>query len=102
MSEEGGRRTDDRIMDRLDRITSEIHEVRVSLQSLRGDDQALSQAVASIDKFVNRLEARIDSVLEQDLPRRVGRLEEWQTWAMRIVLGAVIAAVVGFVLVGAP
>jgi len=40
-----------------------------------------------------------DYVMLAEHERRIKGLESWQTWALRVVLGLVIAAVVGVVLV---
>jgi hypothetical protein len=40
--------------------------------------------------------------IEKTLNEKIKRLEEWQTWAGRLVLGAVILAILGVVLVARP
>lgn len=40
--------------------------------------------------------------IEKALNEKIKRLEDWQTWAGRLILGAVILAVLGVVLVARP
>lgn len=52
---------------------------------------------------LERIEAKLDEVAVRiptvsELERRVTTLEAWQSWAMRIVVGAVITALVGVVI----
>lgn len=56
-----------RLYDRLDKISDELHE-----------------------RFVTESDLALVRV-------SVGQLQEWQTWAMRIILGAVLIALVGLV-----
>lgn len=49
------------------------------------------------DKLEDHRQADIKKHEEQDA--RTGKLEDWNSWAVRIVLGAVIVAVLGLVIV---
>lgn len=62
------------------------------------DVRALSETHAA---DVRALERRIDTAAE-DLDERVIELQQWQTWAVRLVLGAVILAVLGLVIIEQP
>ncbi|MFD2840090.1 hypothetical protein ACFSYH_05845 [Populibacterium corticicola] len=64
----------------------------------------VGEGYLSLGKRLERIETKLDDVVEKmptvnDLDRRVAELESWQTWAMRIVIGAVITALVGVVIV---
>lgn len=63
-----------------------------------------SAGYLSLDNRLERIETKLDNVVDKmptvnDLDRRVAELESWQTWAMRIVIGAVITALIGVVIV---
>jgi hypothetical protein len=64
----------------------------------------VGEGYLSLGKRLERIETKLDDVVEKmptvnDLDRRVAELESWQTWAMRIVIGAVITALIGVVIV---
>lgn len=61
---------------------------------------------SSLSDISGKLDARPDWTdvrnIEKGLNEKIKRLEDWQTWAGRLVLGAVILAVLGVVLVARP
>lgn len=64
---------------------ADMRRVYESLGKLRDDMQDMRQQfVTPVDLELVRIDVR--------------ELEDWQTWAMRLVLGAVILALVGLVL----
>lgn len=71
------------------------------------DVQALRESLAKIDSTMVTLQERMENtyvrkdVLEPALKavmEDVAEVREWQTWALRIVVGAVLLALVGAVL----
>lgn len=64
---------------RLDRMTARLDQL---------PDAADLQAVAGT--WLAQLQAT-DSRVEE-LQRRIAHLEEWQTWALRIIVGALLTA----------
>lgn len=64
----------------------------------------LGKIETALEAVLGKLDDRPDwkdvRAIEAVLSDRVKRLEDWQTWAGRLVLGAVILAVLGLVLVG--
>lgn len=52
-----------------------------------------------LEKLDNRPDWADVRRIESRLEERIKRLEDWQTWAARLILGAVILAVLGAVLV---
>ena len=66
----------------------------------------LGEGYLSLSERLERIETKLDDVVVQlptvaDLDRRVTILESWQSWAQRIVIGAVITALIGLVIVNA-
>ena len=72
---------------RLDRMTARLDQL---------PDAADLQAVAGT--WLAQLQSTDTRV--EELQRRITHLEEWQTWALRIIVGALLgaAAVAGFTL----
>lgn len=60
--------------------------------------EALGTISTKLDERPNWTDVR---AIETGLKERIAKLEDWQTWAMRIVLGAVLVAVLA-VVVAAP
>lgn len=62
----------------------------------------LGKIESSLEAVLGKLDDRPDwkdvRNIEAALAERVKRLEDWQTWAARIILGAVLVAVVGLAL----
>lgn len=60
----------------------------------------------TLSDISGKLDARPDWLdvrnIEKGLNEKIKRLEDWQTWAGRLVLGAVVLAVLGVVLVARP
>lgn len=57
----------------------------------------------SLDTRLDRIESQLDDIRRnmpttKGLERRVEKLESWQEWAQRLVVGAVIAALLGMVI----
>lgn len=71
---------------RLDRMGARLDQL---------PDAADLQAVAGV--WLAQLQATDTRV--EELRRRVHHLEEWQTWALRIVVGALLTAALGALLV---
>ena len=83
MSNTGGRGQDTRAI--LMVITERVGNLQEDLRELK-------DSVAHLSNGMNHIE---------DMERRLASLEDWQEWAQRIILGAVIMAVIGLVLGGA-
>jgi len=66
-------------------------------------ETAVTSTLADIS---GKLDVRPDwqdvRAIEKTLNEKIQRLEEWQVWAGRLILGAVILAVLGEVLVARP
>ena len=63
----------------------------------------ITERVTNMQKDVVELAAAVDKMASginhiEDMERRLGELEDSQTWVSRIILGLVITAVVGLVL----
>ena len=63
----------------------------------------ITERVTNMQKDVTELAVAVDRMAAgishiEDLERRLGALEDSQTWVSRIVLGLVISAVVGLVI----
>lgn len=62
-----------------------------------------STMTGTLDTVLQKLDNRPDWAdvrrIETGLTDRLKKLEDWQTWAGRVILGAVILAVLGVVLV---
>ena len=67
-------------------------EVARALASLTRSTEALTTTVSTL---ASRDAADLERFKHHDA--RISALESWQTWAMRIVLAAVIMAVIGLV-----
>lgn len=61
-------------------------------------DRVLASHKEAHDRDIAAVERRIDSAAE-DLDERVTELEQWQTWAMRLILGTVVLAILGLVII---
>lgn len=65
-----------------------------------------STVTGALSGISDKLDARPDWLdvrnIEKGLNEKIKRLEDWQTWAGRLVLGAVVLAVLGVVLVARP
>lgn len=61
---------------------------------------ALTESTKALTDTVTKMSARDAADLERfkHHEARISTLESWQTWAMRIVLAAVIMAVIGLVI----
>lgn len=77
---------------RMDSMHSDVRELRSAVVS--HDD--LKSAVGSWQLLLQAQEARQAVVITQ-IENRLVALESWNTWAMRIVLGAVLVAIIGLV-----
>ena len=60
--------------------------------NLQEDLRELKDSMAHLSNGMRHIE---------DMERRLASLEDWQEWTQRIILGAVIMAVIGLVLGGA-
>ena len=63
----------------------------------------ITERVTNMQKDVVELAAAVDKMASgihhiEDMERRLGALEDSQTWVSRIILGLVISAVVGLVI----
>ena len=63
----------------------------------------ITERVANVQKDLGELAVAVDKMAAginhiEDMERRLGALEDSQTWVSRIVLGLVISAVVGLVI----
>ncbi|AYN57566.1 hypothetical protein QEX66_gp18 [Arthrobacter phage Corgi] len=62
----------------------------------------LGKIEVALDAVLVKLDDRPDwkdvRNIEDQLAARITRLEDWQTWAIRIVVGAVLVALVGVAL----
>jgi hypothetical protein len=90
----------------MDDIT--LGEVHRSLELMRQDISGLRDSVVKRDDLTSAASAwtmllqsheQIAEQRHKELNNRITALESWQTWAMRIVLGAVMAGVLALVLV---
>lgn len=82
---------------RMDLLHSDVKELRASI--VEHDD--LSAVANSWQLLLQSHESRAELV-RVSIEQRLASLEAWNTWAMRIVLGLVLAAVVGVALVDLP
>lgn len=85
----------------VDRLEKEIGGVRGDIKQLEEKVptkelvQAMERAFqASLEKTEEKYDTKIDAIALQ-----VNDLEAWKTWTLRLVLGLVIAAVMGLVIV---
>lgn len=83
MSNTSGRGQDLRAL--LMVITERVGNLQEDMRELKGSMAHLSEVISHIE----------------DMERRLASLEDWQEWAQRIILGAIIMAVIGLVLGGA-
>lgn len=69
-------------------------------------DRFESTVTGSLSDIASKLDARPDwqdvRRIEKGLLDRIATLEDWQKWAVRLILAAVILAVLGVVLVARP
>jgi hypothetical protein len=100
-------------------MASELQQMRSALAPLAGlplqldalsrlQDERLTNHIANHARDVDQLAASVeaeagrrrsaDEAMERRLAEDIGGLRDWQTWAMRLVLGLVVAAVVAAVL----
>lgn len=89
-----------------ERLTNHIANHDRDIKDQREDLEAESgRRRAAHSDLVKLLESEVlnrqqeDARLEARLTKAIEAVQEWQTWALRVVLGLVIAAVVGVVLV---
>jgi len=101
-------------------LTAEVQRMRVDLSALAALPTQLTAVAELHAERLTNLDARLSRELvalhasveaadarrragDRDLEQRLGEdikgLQDWQTWAMRVVLGLVVAAVLGAVLV---
>lgn len=79
---------------RMDLLHSDVKELRVSI--VEHDDLT---AVANSWQLLLQSHENQAKLITLQLERRLDGLEAWNTWATRIVLGLVLAAIVGVVLI---
>ena len=82
---------------RMDLLHADVKELRTSI--VEHDD--LSAVANSWQLLLQSHESRAELV-RIGLETRITHLEAWNTWAVRIVLGLVLSAVVAVVLVDPP
>lgn len=82
---------------RMDIIHQDVRDLRAAV----AEKDDLQHVTTAWDAALKAHEAKSE-IQHTVLENRVKALESWQTWAIRIVLGIVIAAVVGLVVVNAP
>lgn len=80
------------------RLSADLAEERRDRQ--RADEESQTSLLRLLAEERRTTETMLTRA-ETDLDRRLTVLEGWQTWAIRIVVGLVLAAVVGTVLVTA-
>lgn len=85
----------------LANITSEVHRLRTDLGPL-------SALPTQLDAITQLWQERLDNAVVQrsrdvaDLRADVDELRSWQTWLTRLVIGAVVAAVLALVVSAGP
>jgi hypothetical protein len=104
----------------VQREASQLGELRVSLSEARAELGRLRADLAPLTGLpallraqqelstlqLKNIQDRIDREVEQhkadvhDIREDIADLMEWRTWALRIIVGAVMVAVVGLVLAG--
>lgn len=82
---------------RMDSIHTDVKELRASIV----DHNDLSTVAASWQSALQAHEARANLIFTQH-EAALKELQAWQTWAMRLILGAVLLAIIGGVLVANP
>jgi len=78
---------------RLDSMHTDVKEMRSSIV----DHNDLTSVANSWTMLLAAHESKVDLQMQQ-VQTRIEQLEAWSTWAVRIVLGLVMSAVVGLVL----
>jgi hypothetical protein len=78
-------------------LTAEVGRMRADMAPLAGIPQQLqAQADLAAERLSNEIATRRREVA--DLRADVDELKAWQTWAFRLVIGAVCLSVLGLVL----
>lgn len=76
----------------LGEIGRALTRVEAGMESMRGDLTHLTDKFVSKESFVE-WKANLDAQIKE--------LQDWKTWALRIVIGAVMLAMLGLVLANA-
>lgn len=88
-------------MSPIDEVT--IGEVSRKLDRLAGDVKGIAETLGDRPTWrdVNRVEAGLKASIAE-LDKRVVKLEDWQTWAIRIILGTIITGIIAAIFIIKP
>lgn len=77
------------------KMVSDIADLRVDMATISADLKAQGTSLARIERAVEPLAALKQTV--EDHSRRIGKIESWINWIVLLIVGAVVSAVIGTV-----